>query len=167
MEDLERIGSPEVILAMEQASDSEDWEAEADGEIGHETKEFEVYTLTKVLSHRAGNPNPVDNGEADTRTKCQPKKSTEDEKREFGSIKLDVYGDYFFKSGGFKVRVLLIMIFVCFMGLIRAMLSWCFLQHNFDSRLQIFLPHPVITCISWLVKALRKMNADFEIVMVG
>lgn len=123
VEDLERIGSLEAILAMEQAADKEDREAEADGESGHGTKEVEGYTLTKVLSHRAGNPNPVDSGEVDTKPKSQPKKFTEDEKRETGSIRLDVYGEYFFKSGGFKVWVPLIMIFVGFMGLILGRVS--------------------------------------------
>lgn len=123
VEDLERIGTLEAILAMEQAADREDREAEADGKIGHGTKEVDGYTLTKVLSYRAGNPNPVDNGEVDTKPKSQPKKFTEDEKRETGSIKLDVYRDYFFKSGGFKVWVPLIMIFVGFMGLILGRVS--------------------------------------------
>lgn len=123
VEDLERIGSLDAILAMEQAADKEAPDAEADGEIGHGTKEVEGYTLTKVLSYRAGNPNPVDNGEVDTKPKSQPKKFVDDEKRETGSVKLDVYGEYFFKSGGFKVWVPLIMVFVGFMGLILARVS--------------------------------------------
>lgn len=112
VEELERIGSLEAIL------DIEDREAEADIQVGHGTKEIDGYTLSKVLSYRAGHSNPADNDEVDPKPNSLPKKFTEDEKRETGSIKRDVYRDYFFKSGGFKVWVPLIMIFVGFMGLI-------------------------------------------------
>lgn len=121
--DLKQIGSLEAILDVEQAADREDQLAEADVEVELEAKEFDGGKLSKILSCRSGRSNIIDNGEVDTKAKSQPKKFTEDEKRETGSIKLDVYTDYFSKSGGFKVWVPLIMIYVGFMGLILGRVS--------------------------------------------
>lgn len=146
VEDLERIGNLAAILDVEQAADREDPEADAD--VGHETKEVEGCTLSKVLSYRAGIPNPVDNGEVDTKSKSQPKTFTEDEKRETGSIKLDVYRDYFFKSGGFKVWVPLITIFVGFMGLILGRVSAA-PYNTISIAPPKFLLRPAIICIVW------------------
>lgn len=148
VEDLDRIGSLDAILDMEQAADRGDREAEADVEVEHGTKEVDGYTLSKVLSYRAGHSNLPDNGEVDTKPKSQPKKFTDDEKRETGLIKLDVYKKYFLKSGGFKVWVPLIMIFVGFMGLILGRVSSA--THNIISIAPPkFPPHSVIICIVW------------------
>lgn len=123
VEDLKRIGSLEAILDMEQAADREHQEAETVVEFELEAKEFDADMLSKVLSHRSGYSDIIDNGEIDNKGKSQPKKFTEDEKRETGSIKFGVYRDYFFKSGAFKVWVPLIIIYVSFMGLILARVS--------------------------------------------
>lgn len=123
VEELKQIGILEAVLDMEQSALREDQEAEADVEVELEAKEIDGGTLSKVPSCRTEHPNIVDNGEVDTKGKPQPKKFTEDEKRETGSIKLDVYRDYFFKSGGFKVWVPLIMIYIGFMGLILGRVS--------------------------------------------
>lgn len=123
VEDLKQIVSLEAILDSGQVTDREGQDAELDSDVELEAKEVDSVTLSKVLSRRSGHSNTIDSGVVDTKGKSQPKKFTEDEQRETGSIKFDVYRDYFFKSGGFKVWVPLMMIYIGFMGLILGRVS--------------------------------------------
>ena len=56
--------------------------------------------LSKILSHVTERSNALDEGQVNTHGKSQPKKFTEDEKRETGSIKFSIYKLYFSNSGG-------------------------------------------------------------------
>ena len=56
--------------------------------------------LSKILSH-VSTSKKIDDGELDVQGKAQPKKFTEDEKRETGRMSVNVYKQYLVSSGGF------------------------------------------------------------------
>lgn len=68
--------------------------------------------LTKVASRCSVRSAKIDDGEVDTKGKAQPKKFTEDEKRETGGIKLDVYWSYISSSGGMWLWALLMLVYL-------------------------------------------------------
>lgn len=94
MEDLRRTDVLEELMKKEQESQKE--EAKADEEIIDDTTNS---ALTKIFSNATERSNKFDNSETDVQGKSQPKKFTEDEKRETGAIKTAIYKEYFNTSG--------------------------------------------------------------------
>ena len=122
VEDLQRTGSLEQILQLEKNEvevEPEDEDLPNDEPNGD--------ALTKVLSRRSAHSALIDDGGADKKPK--PKKFTEEEKRETGSIKFDLYKEYFSTSGGFKLWGPLCVLFVGYMCLILGRVSDPVLLH--------------------------------------
>ena len=75
-------------------------------------------TLHKILSHVTERSQKIDSSEMDVQGKSQPKKFTEDEKREKGSIKLGIYQEYLTASGGFWFWAPIMCLYVVYQGII-------------------------------------------------
>ena len=107
--DLRKSGSLKDFLTQEREEEELDEEllqhSEANGDALH-----------RVMSRRSERSVKIDDGGGiDARGKGQPKKFTEDEKRETGSIKYDIYKEYVSTSGGFKIWIPMITLFVGYM----------------------------------------------------
>lgn len=74
--------------------------------------------LIKVLSHTSVSTKKFDDGELDLQGKAQPKKFTEDEKRETGRIKINIYQQYLSSSGGFWFWGPIMILFAVYQALI-------------------------------------------------
>ena len=120
VEDLQRTGSMENILNWEETEE----EGEVEGSDGLQADEANGHDLTKVMSRRSQRSAIVDDGGHDGKDKSQPKKFTEDEKRETGSIKFDLYKEYISTSGGLKIWLPLAVCFVGYMSLILGRSWW-------------------------------------------
>ena len=111
--DLQRTGSLADILKLEEEEEKEqDEEALREDEINDDG-------LQKIMSRFSERSVKVDDSEGlDSKGKGQTKKFTEDEKRETGAIKFGVYKEYFNTSGGFKIWIILICLYLGYMALI-------------------------------------------------
>ena len=116
VEDLQRTGSMAQILKREESEELEN--AEKEDLIDEDNGKGN--TLAKVLSRPSA---IVDDGGADAKGKVQAKKFTEDEKRETGSIKIDLYKEYITQSGGLKMWLPLALLFIGYMSLILGRVS--------------------------------------------
>ena len=94
VEELQQAGALEQVIKSEAASVEKDTEREEDIDDGAHN------TLNRMLSHMTQNSTHFDDSGMDLQGKAQPKKFTEDEKRETGSIKWSIYKLYFSMSGG-------------------------------------------------------------------
>lgn len=119
VEELQRTGSLEHILQQEKS----EVEIIPDEEDLLNVDEPNGDVLTKVLSRRSAHSALVDDGGADKKPKQQPKKFTEDEKRETGAIKFDLYKEYISTSGGIKLWGPLCVLFIGYMSLILGRVS--------------------------------------------
>lgn len=75
-------------------------------------------SLSKVFSHASASTNKFDDGELDLQGKAQPKKFTEDEKRETGRMSVNVYKQYLVSSGGFWFWGPIMILYATYQGLI-------------------------------------------------
>ena len=116
VEDLQRTGSMAQILKREESEELQN--AEKDDLIDADNDKDNI--LSKVLSRRSA---IVDDGGADAKGKLEPKKFTEDEKRETGSIKVDLYKEYITQSGGLKMWIPMAALFTGYMSLILGRVS--------------------------------------------
>jgi ABC-type bacteriocin/lantibiotic exporter with double-glycine peptidase domain len=97
VEDLKRSGSLDEILKLEQ-NEQNDHETDVEDEANDENALGAG--LSKVMSRRSVASARIDEGGLDTKGKEVPKKFTEDEQRDTGTIKLAIYKQYFAESGG-------------------------------------------------------------------
>lgn len=134
VEELKRTGSMAQILKQEESDEQE--QAEKDDLLLAD--EANGTTLSKIMSRRSGHSVMVDDGGADVKDKAKPKKFTEDEKRETGAIKVDIYKEYISQSGGLKLWIPLAVFFIGYMGLILGRVST-----------KAFLHHTVCVCSSF------------------
>ena len=74
--------------------------------------------LNRILSNSKERSVKFDSSETDIQGKSRPKKFTEDEKRETGSIKMNIYKQYFSTSGGLWLWLLIVTIFVVHQGIV-------------------------------------------------
>ena len=96
VDDLQRTGVLEQVMQQEQGSQTKGEKKDKE-----KTEEDISGALHKILSHTTERSQKFDSSELDVIGKSQPKKFTEDEKREKGSIKLNIYWEYLMASGGF------------------------------------------------------------------
>ena len=96
----------------------------------------------KVLSHTSQRSKKIDEGELDTQAKLQPKKFTEDEKRETGSVKLDVYREYLKHSGGVSFWVPILAFFIFYQGVVVGR-SWfvSLWTRSYEGHSSLRVPH--------------------------
>ncbi|MCJ1306471.1 hypothetical protein MMC25_000114 [Agyrium rufum] len=116
--DLKKSGSLDDFLQEEKADEEklEEKVAAAEEGMGDE--------LQKVMSRRSERSAKIDDGAVDTTGKNQPKKFTEDEQRETGTIKLGVYKEYFQTSGGLKLWIPQGLFFTCYMLIVLGRSWW-------------------------------------------
>ena len=122
VEDLKRTGSLAEFLKQDQEVEKEDEEEEG-GLLEVESANDDA--LQKVMSRRSERSAKIDDGALDNKGKAQPKKFTEDEKRETGSIKLGVYKEYIMTSGGLMIWAPLLFLYVGYEAVILGRVS-CF-----------------------------------------
>lgn len=106
VKDLQRTGALEQVIQREIDTREKETERKEDIDDGANN------TLSKMLSHITQNSTHFDEGEMDLQGKSQPKKFTEDEKRETGSIKLGIYKLYFSTSGGLWFWLPIVILFI-------------------------------------------------------
>ena len=115
VEDLRRRGSLVEILKQEQ--DEQDLEKEEADELLRASR-ANGNALRKVISQRSERSAKTDDGELDGKGKSQPKKFTEDEKRETGKIGAGIYKEYLKTSGGAPFWITLVGLYTAYMGLV-------------------------------------------------
>ena len=93
---------------MERDRESHNKELKLEEEIIDDTTNS---ALNRILSNRTERSAKDDTSEVDVQGKSQPKKFTEDEKRETGAIKLGIYREYFSTSGGLWYWLPILVIF--------------------------------------------------------
>ncbi len=74
-------------------------------------------SLSKISSHASTTTKKIDDGELDIQGKSQPKKFTEDEKRETGRMKVSIYKQYLVSSGGFRFWGPIMILYAVYQGL--------------------------------------------------
>ena len=115
VEDLEAKGVLEDLMKQQQ-------EGQAKGlkraETLQQAEQDADDNLMKVLSHASVSTRKFDDGELDVQGKAQPKKFTEDEKRETGRIKVNIYKQYLASSGGFWLWGPIMILYATYQGLI-------------------------------------------------
>ena len=109
VEDLQRSGILEKAMKQEQ-------DGRKSGEKENEQDALETIngTLHKIMSHTTERSQKFDTGELDIQGKSKPKKFTEDEKREKGSIKFSIYREYLMASGGTWFWIPIMSLFVIY-----------------------------------------------------
>ena len=127
VEELQRTGSLAKILSQEEVPD----EKEDVGGNLLKAEEESANMLSKMVSHRSTRSAKIDDGGIDIKGKGQPKKFTEDEKREQGSVKWAVYREYFKTSGGWSTWPLVTGGFTVFVVML--LFRVCLLFLNFPS----------------------------------
>ena len=116
VEDLKATGVLEDIMKQQQKTQAENLEKNA--EALQQANKVGNISLTKVLSHASASTKKLDDSELDLQGKAQPKKFTEDEKRETGRIRVSVYKQYLVSSGGFWLWGPIMVLFVTYQGLL-------------------------------------------------
>lgn len=122
VEELQRIGVLENILSEEQNSVVEQTK---DTTVGEEVAKLEDTddTLRKILTIVTEQSVETDDSEVDVKGKAQPRKFTEEEGRERGSVKLGIWKEYLVTSGGWWFWPP-IFLFFCFYQLLVLSRSW-------------------------------------------
>ena len=113
VEELQQTGILEQVVKQEQSSQKANEEQEQ-----QEMDENVNGTLYKILSHATTRSQKLDDGELDVQGKSQPKKFTEDEKREQGSIRFSIYREYLMASGGLWFWLPIMCVYVFYEGII-------------------------------------------------
>lgn len=116
VEDLKATGVLEVIMKQQQEGHAKDLKKNA--EALQQAEHAANGSLSKVLSHASATTNKIDDGELDIQGKAQPKKFTEDEKRETGRMSLNIYKQYLVSSGGFWFWGPIMILYAVYQGLI-------------------------------------------------
>lgn len=99
VEDLKARGVLEELMKQQQEGPAKDMEKQE--EDLQRAEDVVTRSLSKVLSHATTSSKKFDDGELDLQGKAQPKKFTEDEKRETGRMNVNIYKNYMVSSGGF------------------------------------------------------------------
>ena len=105
---------------MKQEQKSYNDEAEVAEEVIDDTSNS---ALNRILSNSKERSVKFDSSETDIQGKSQPKKFTEDEKRETGAIKMKIYKEYFGTSGGLWLWLPIMIIFIVHQSIVMGR-SW-------------------------------------------
>ena len=117
-EELQRMGVLENVMKQQQKSDNN--EIEVAQEVIDDTSNS---TLNRILSNTKERSVVFDSSEMDIQGKSQPKKFTEDEKKEIGAVKIEMYKEYFSTSGGLWLWLPIMIIFVAHQSIVMGR-SW-------------------------------------------
>lgn len=121
VEDLKARGVLEELMKQQQEGPAENIKKQEE-ELQH-AEDAVTRSLSKVLSHATTSSKVFDDGELDLQGKAQPKKFTEDEKRETGRVNVNIYKKYIVSSGGFWFWGPIMILFAVYQVLILAR-SW-------------------------------------------
>lgn len=113
VDELQRTGVLENVMKQEQEGQKDNTTKEE-----RDVDETVNGTLHKILSHVTERSQKFDDGELDIQGKAQPKKFTEDEKREKGSIKFSIYREYLITSGGIWFWLPIMCLYVFYQSII-------------------------------------------------
>ena len=105
---------------MKQEQKSYNDEAEVAEEVIDDTSNS---ALNRILSNSKERSVKFDSSETDIQGKSQPKKFTEDEKRETGAMKMKIYKKYFSTSGGLWLWLPILIIFIVHQSIVMGR-SW-------------------------------------------
>lgn len=115
VEDLKAAGVLENLVKQQQEGQVDDLtNAEAPQQVENAANSH----LSKILSHASVSTQRIDGGELDVQGKLQPKKFTEDEKRETGRMSINIYKQYLIHSGGFWFWGPIVILFAFYQALI-------------------------------------------------
>ena len=112
-EELQRMGVLDNVMKQQQKSDND--ETEVAQEVIDDTSNS---TLNRILSNTKERSVVFDSSEMDIQGKSQPKKFTEDEKKETGAVKIEMYKEYFSTSGGLWLWLPIMIIFVAHQSIV-------------------------------------------------
>ena len=121
VDDLKATGVLETLMRQQQEGQAKDPMGNRDAL--RESQNVANGSLSKVLSHASASQKKVDDGELDVQGKIQPKKFTEDEKRETGRMNVRIYKQYLVSSGGLWFWGPVMMLYAVYQGLILSR-SW-------------------------------------------
>lgn len=113
VQDLQRTGSLADILNREQ-----ELQGKQEEEVTELLEVEGMPGLQDLLSKRTQQFIKIDDSEMNDMAKAQPRKFTEDEQRETGSIKLAVYMEYFKTSGGSWFWTTVMVTYIAYMALV-------------------------------------------------
>ena len=140
-EELQRMGVLKDV--MQQQQKSYDDEAEDAQEVIDDTSNS---TLNRILSNTKERSVKFDSSEMDIQGKSQPKKFTEDEKKETGAVKIKMYKEYFGTSGGLSLWLPIIITFIAHQSIVMGR-SWfvglwtkSFKTESFNIELLLYQP---------------------------
>ena len=114
VEDLKATGVLDNVMKEQQEAQEEDLKKAT--ERPQEAENALNGSLTKILSRASASK--IDDGELDIQGKAQPKKFTEDEKRETGRMSINVYKQYLVSSGGLWFWGPIMIVYGVYQGLI-------------------------------------------------
>ena len=117
-EELQRMGVLKEWMKQQQKSYNH--EVEVAQEVVDDTSKS---ALNRILSNTKERSVNFDSSETDVQGKSQPKKFTEDEKRETGAIKTEIYKKYFRTSGGLWLWLPIVIIFIAHQSIVMGR-SW-------------------------------------------
>ena len=103
---------------MNQQQDNQANNLKKNAEVLQQTENTVKDSLSKISSHASTTTKKIDDGELDIQGKSQPKKFTEDEKRETGRMKVSIYKQYLVSSGGFWFWGPIMILYAVYQGLI-------------------------------------------------
>lgn len=116
LEDLKATGVLENLVKQQQEGQTKD--VKGNSEALQKAEDIANRGLSKVLSHASTSTKKFDSGELDMKGKTQPKKFTEDERRETGRMSVHIYKQYLVSSGGFWFWGSIMIIYAVYQGLI-------------------------------------------------
>lgn len=159
VEDLQRRGILEQVMKQEQGEKRPD-----EAKVKQDVDETSNNTLHMILSHATERPQKIDNSELDLQGKSQPKKFTEDEKREKGSIKLGIYREYLLASGGIYFWVPIMCLYVVYEAVIVGR-SWFvgYWTRSYKTESVIFQQSPTYHMISSSNTKLGTQTEDHDL----
>ena len=116
VEDLKATGVLEGF--MKQQQDGQERHLKETSNTTQEAERIVNGGLSKVPSHASASNKKFDEGELDIKGKAQPKKFTEDEKRETGRLSFRIYKQYIVSSGGLWFWGPIMILYAVYQGLI-------------------------------------------------
>lgn len=116
VDDLKAMGALENLVRQQQENQAKDFKEERNAL--QEAENVANGSLSKILTNPSMSTNKFDDGELDIQGKMQPKKFTEEEKRETGQMSVSIYRRYLVSSGGFWFWGPIMMLYAIYQGLI-------------------------------------------------
>ena len=157
--ELQSAGVLEQVIKQQQEEQEKDMK-----EVEQKIQDNIGGTLNKILSHVTETSQRVDSGELDVQGKTQPKKFTEDEKKEKGSIKLGIYRGYLAKSGGIIFWGPIMCLFLLYESIVLGR-SWfiSYWTRSYQSEIVLIQQLPIQSIITADVSRFGTQSDDHDL----